>query len=123
MPDDRHHRPPASPPPSAPPAALRPLGIAVYVCVLLFVAVAGVKTGRDLSTVEARKTELQQDIAATNAEIERLEAKIHRIDEDPMELERLAREELKMVYPGDIVVVLPPPPGDSDSEPPDPETP
>lgn len=104
MPDPR---PPASPASPSPPAALRPLGIAVYVCILLFVAVAGVKTGRDLSTVAAREAELRAEIASTRTEIVRLEDKVRRLDEDPMALERLAREELKMVYPGEIVVVLP----------------
>ena len=118
MPADRPHRPPASPPPPAPPAALRPLGIAVYVCVLLVVAIGGVKTGRDLGTVEAQKADLRQRIDATHAEITRLEDQIQRIDGDPMELERLAREELKMVYPGDIVLVLPP-----EAEPPSEESP
>jgi cell division protein FtsB len=107
MPDDSPIRPPASPPPSSP-AALRPLGITVYVCILLLVGVAGVKTWRDLSTVEAREAELRREIAASQAEIVALEGRIERLDTDPLALERLAREELGMVYPGDVVVVLPP---------------
>jgi cell division protein FtsB len=107
MPDDSPIRPPASPPPSSP-AALRPLGITVYVCILLLVAVAGVKTWRDLGVVEAREADLRRAIAVSRVEIEALEERIERLDSDPLALERLAREELGMVYPGDVVVVLPP---------------
>lgn len=107
MHDDSPNRPPASPPPSSSPPALRPLGIAVYVCILVLVGVAGVKTWRDLATVEARRAELTRQIATTEAESAALRERIERLDHDPQALERLAREELQMVYPDDLVVLLP----------------
>jgi len=107
MHDDSPNRPPASPPPSSAPAALRPVWIALYACFLLLVGVAGVKTWRDLATVEARRAELTREIAATQAESVALRERIERLDHDPQALERLAREELQMVYPDDVVVLLP----------------
>jgi len=86
---------------------LRPL-VAVAVGLLLaLLAVAGLKTWRDLETVRASEIQLRQRIAATEREIATLEARIERLREDPAALERVAREELHMRYPEEVVVVLP----------------
>ena len=107
MHDDSPFRPPASPPPSSPPAVLRPVWIACYVCFLLLVGVAGVRTYQDMRTVEARRAELTREIAGSQAEIAALQERIERLDSDPQALERLAREQLGLVYPEDVVVLLP----------------
>lgn len=86
---------------------LRPL-VAVAVGLLLaLLAVAGMKTWRDLETVRAREIQLRQRIAATQQEIATLERRIERLRDDPAALERVAREELHMRYPGEVEVVLP----------------
>jgi cell division protein FtsB len=50
---------------------------------------------------------LEQQIAETQQRIERLRDRIERIKNDPVTLERLAREDLGLVKPGDVVIVLP----------------
>lgn len=107
-------------PPEAPgrTGSFRPiLGAAV----LLFVAVlamAGVKSYRDLEAARQHKHLLETRIQGTETEIARLRSKIERLRSDPGTLERLAREDLGMVRPGDVVIELP-----SDSAPPGPKAP
>jgi cell division protein FtsB len=79
--------------------------------VLLFVAVlatAGVKSYRDLEAARRHKDLLESRIQGTETEIARLRGKIERLRSDPGTLERLAREDLGMVRPGDVVIELPP---------------
>jgi len=79
--------------------------------VLLFVAVlatAGVKSYRDLEAARRHKDLLESRIKGTETEIARLRGKIERLRSDPGTLERLAREDLGMVRPGDVVIELPP---------------
>jgi cell division protein FtsB len=84
--------------------------------VLLFVAVlatAGVKSYRDLEAARQRRHLLETRIAQTQAEIARLHNRIEQLRGDPGALERLAREDLGMVRPGDVIIELPlvdPPP-------------
>jgi cell division protein FtsB len=78
--------------------------------VLLFVAVlamAGTKGYRDLEAARQRKHLLETRIQATQDEIARLRGRIDRLRGDPGTLERLAREDLGMVHPGDVVIELP----------------
>lgn len=83
--------------------------------VLLFVAVlamAGMKSWRDLEAARQRRHLLESRIEQSQAEIARLRSRIERLHGDPGALERLAREDLGMVRPGDVVIELPqdPPP-------------
>ena len=82
------------------------LGLAVAL-LLGLLATAAVKSYRELATVRGRETELEARIEATKRNIRDLEHRIGLLDEDPLTLERLAREELGMVRPGDVVIVLP----------------
>lgn len=82
------------------------LGAAVLVLVLLF-ALAGLQSWRDLSVARSRSQNLQDQVQATEQRIESLRERIHRLETDPRALERLAREELGLVRPGDLVIVLP----------------
>jgi cell division protein FtsB len=78
--------------------------------VLLFVtvlAMAGVKSYRDLEAARQRKHLLETQIQGTEAEIGRLRSRIDRLRSDRGTLERLAREDLGMVKPGDVVIELP----------------
>lgn len=89
-------------------------------------ATAGVKSYRDLKAARDLEADLERRIAESEARIRVLTEHVRRIEEDPLTLERLAREELGMVKPGDVVIVLPddqeaPPAGRSpDGRPPDP---
>ena len=78
--------------------------------VLLFVtvlAMAGVKSYRDLEAARQRKHLLETQIQGTETEIARLRNRIDRLRSDRGTLERLAREDLGMVKPGDVVIELP----------------
>lgn len=80
------------------------------VSVLLFlavIAVAGVKSWRDLEAARQRQRLLETRISQTETEIARLRNRIERLRTDPGTLERLAREDLGMVRPGDVVIELP----------------
>jgi cell division protein FtsB len=91
----------------------RQAGTAVVVVVALFVAAY-------LVAVPARNYLTQQsDTAAAEAELEAIEEEIDQLEgqvgalSDPTELERLAREEFHLVYPGEeafAVLPAPPPP-------------
>jgi len=83
------------------------LGAAVFLFVAVL-AMAGVKSYRDLEAARRHKDLLESRIQGTQAEIARLRSKIERLRSDPGTLERLAREDLGMVRPGDVVIELPP---------------
>jgi len=78
---------------------------------LLFalLAIAALKSSRDLETARARERWLRGQITATRAASERLRLRIDRLHHDPGMLEQLAREDLGMVRPGDVVIELPDP--------------
>lgn len=86
----------------------RPALWGAVVFLLALLALAGGKSYRDLAAVRERESELEAQLAATQAEIESFERRLERLRRDPVALERLAREELGMVRPGDVVIVLPP---------------
>lgn len=71
------------------------------------IGLAGYKSYRDLDAVRARHAELEHELERTDEEITTLETRIERLKNDPLTLERLAREQLQMVHPGDVVIVLP----------------
>jgi cell division protein FtsB len=49
----------------------------------------------------------QEEVARIDAENRKLEAEVHALKNDPRALEKVAREKLGLVRPGDVVVVLP----------------
>lgn len=75
--------------------------------VVLVVGVAGVKSWSDLKISEERATELKQDLAKVDASVDRLKQRIHLLQSDSELLERVAREELGVVHPDEVVVILP----------------
>jgi len=91
------------------PRGLRSWTGAGLALLLLLVAVAVLKSYRDLR--EARRTEaqLEQSIVETEERIRRLQQRRDLLVDDPATLERLAREELSMVREGDLVLLLPEP--------------
>lgn len=74
---------------------------------LVLLATAGFKSYRDLAAARAHEAALAQQIEASEARIRVLREYVRTIEDDPMTLERLAREQLGMVRPGDVVIVLP----------------
>jgi cell division protein FtsB len=82
------------------------LGAAV-VLVLVLVGAAALRSWQDLAQQRAREAAAAADIARTEAGVRRLEERIRRLKEDPFTLERLARYELGLVRPDDLVMVFP----------------
>ncbi len=89
------------------PDSLRSVLGAAVLFALVLLAFASVKSHHDL--VEARDHErlLRTTIGLTEHRIERLHGHLRQLRNDPDTLERLAREELGLVKPGDLVLVLP----------------
>jgi cell division protein FtsB len=99
-----------SPPPPRPDSLRSVLGAAVLFALVLL-AFASVKSHRDLAAARDHERELKAKIAETEHRIERLHGRIEQLRANPDTLERLAREELGLVKPGDVVIVLPEEPG------------
>jgi cell division protein FtsB len=86
------------------------------------VAVIGEGGFVDGRRIEAEIESLVRLVAEREAAVERLEAEIRRLEADPLARERLAREQLGFLRPGEVGVLLPrererawdvlPPPGD-----------
>jgi cell division protein FtsB len=96
-------------PPDAPVRSdsFRPVLGATVLLVFVLLAMAGLKSSRDLEASHARERLLEARIAETRARTERLRVRIERLHNDPGMLERLAREDLGLVRPGDVIVELP----------------
>jgi cell division protein FtsB len=87
--------------------SFRPVLGVTALLVFALLAVAALKSSRDLEAARARERLLRTQIAATRASSEHLRVRIERLRHDPGMLERLAREDLGMVRPQDVVVELP----------------
>ena len=87
--------------------SFRPVLGATVVLVLALLAIAALKSNRDLQAARSRERLLTGKIAATVAESERLRVRIDRLRHDPGMLERLAREDLGMARPTDVIIELP----------------
>ena len=61
----------------------------------------------DLRRQRGRLSALQTEVAALHDENTRLEEEVARLRIDPSAAEKIAREELNFVRPGDVVLVLP----------------
>jgi cell division protein FtsB len=98
-------------PPEAPARSdsSRPVLGATVLLVFALLAIAALKSNRDLQAARATERTLTAKIAATRVESERLKVRIDRLRHDPGMLERLAREDLGLVRPGDMIVELPEP--------------
>ena len=96
-------------PPEAPVRSdsFRPVLGATVVLVFALLAIAALKSNRDLQAARSRERMLPGKIAATLAESERLRVRIDRLRHDPGMLERLAREDLGMARPADVIIELP----------------
>ncbi len=73
---------------------------------------AGLRFGEeraDLARAADELRALQADNAALRAEIQALEAEVRALQHEPREIERIARQDLHLVRPGEVVFRLPPP--------------
>jgi len=84
-----------------------PVLVAVVVSLLLLLAIAGFGSYRDLEAAHQRQELLEMKIETTRQRNEDLAQRIRRLQDDPAAIERLAREQYRMMRPGDVVVVLP----------------
>ena len=84
-----------------------PVLAAVVVALLVLLGVASLGSYRDLQAAEHRQELLEEKIEASRKRNEALTRRIQRLQDDPLAIERLAREHYRMMYPGDVVIVLP----------------
>jgi cell division protein FtsB len=89
--------------------SFRPVLGATVLLFFALLAIAALKSNRDLQAARSRERTLKEKIAATRAESERLQVRIDRLRHDPGMLEKLAREDLGLVRPRDVVIELPDP--------------
>ncbi len=79
----------------------------VGILALALLSIATFKSYRDLEMGRSRASELRRQIGASEARVETLEARVERLRKDPATVEQLAREELLMARPGEVVILLP----------------
>jgi cell division protein FtsB len=79
------------------------------VAALAILGVAAQRSYRHLAAQHAEERRMEQAIAQTEERVEALRRRIRRLRDDPATLERLAREEMGLVRPGELVVVFPEP--------------
>ena len=87
--------------------SFRSLLVTAAVVVVIALAVAGIQSYRDLQAIRARERMLLERIEQSKANSVALEQQIEWVRSDPTTLERLAREDLGLVRPGDVVILLP----------------
>lgn len=86
--------------------------IALGVFGLLTIAVLVLAVFNDKGMLQVRNqsnklTDIQDEVQKLDAENKQLKKEIQALRTDPTTIERLAREELKLVKPGEIVLVSP----------------
>jgi cell division protein FtsB len=92
----------------ADPRPFRAVLAAAVGILLLLIGVAAFRSWRDLEQSRQREATLEQQVRATREQIQQLERRIELLNRDPETIERMAREELWMARPDDLVIVLPP---------------
>ena len=86
------------------------VGLGVFSLMTLAAIVLTLVSDRGLLEVRAKATrllELEQQIQELESENSDLVDAIHALRTDPLEIERRAREELKLVRPGEIILMAP----------------
>ena len=79
----------------------------MVVALLLLLGIASLGSYRDLQAAQQRQELLETKIEATQQRNRELTIRIQRLQDDPLAIERLAREHYGMMYPGDVVIVMP----------------
>ena len=91
----------------SPESSLRALLFGACAVVFVILLPAGYDGSRDLARLKAREAQLEARLRKTEASVSALRDRITRLRSDPYMLERVAREELGLSRPGEIVVILP----------------
>jgi cell division protein FtsB len=116
--------PPSRPDPAVEPEAepmYRPSGgpqvdvgrnlVKVLVGTIFLAGVAALVFGeRGLMDVRRSRHELREvreKVKLKQQDVDRLRAEVERLESDPMALERVAREQLNLAKPGEIIILLP----------------
>jgi cell division protein FtsB len=85
------------------------VGFSLVLSVLLFVFfLAGDRGLLQVRKQRAQVGALQAEVSAIAGRNETLEREVARMTKDPAAVEKIAREDLQLVAPGDVVLVLPP---------------
>lgn len=85
------------------------VGFSLLLSFLLFVFfLAGDRGFLQVRKQKAQVAALQAEVSAIAGRNEALEKEIERLAKDPAAVEKIAREDLQLVAPGDVVLVLPP---------------
>jgi cell division protein FtsB len=109
----RTDEPPAAGPAARPERAhVHPLsyvGFSLVLSVLLFVFfLAGDRGFLQVRKQRAQVSALQAEVSAIAGRNAALEKEVERLTKEPAAVEKIARENLSLVAPGDVVLVLPP---------------
>ncbi len=88
---------------------IHPLLAAALLSLLGVLALAGIKSYRELGAARAREARLEAEIRAVEAKSERLAVRIRALQSDPATLEREVRQSLRWVRPGELVLNVPEP--------------
>ncbi len=85
------------------------VGFSLVLSFLLFVFfLAGDRGFLQVRKQRAQVGALQSEVSAIAERNEALEREVARLTKDPAAVEKIAREDLQLVAPGDVVLVLPP---------------
>lgn len=85
------------------------VGFSLLLSFLLFVFfLAGDRGFLQVRKQKAQVAALQSEVSAIAERNDALGREIERLTKDPAAVERIAREDLQLVAPGDVVLVLPP---------------
>lgn len=104
-------------------SSLRSLLLGACVVVFVVLLLAGYDGSSDLARLKAREAQLESRLRQTEAGIAELSDRINRLRDDPYTLEKVAREELGLSRPGEVVVILPRESGPAEARPASPSTP
>ncbi len=90
--------------------SFRSLLVVAAVVMVAALAVAGARSYGELQKVRARETMLVDSLEKSRERSESLRQGMELVRTDAATLERLAREELGLVLPEDVIVLVPPGP-------------
>jgi cell division protein FtsB len=74
---------------------------------MLLLAVFNEKGAIEVHDQAKKLSAIESEVSKLDSENKQLTAEIHALRSDPSTIEKLAREELKLVKPGEIVLVTP----------------
>ncbi len=100
---------------------MHPLLGAGLLSLLALLALAGVKSYRELGAARAREARIEAEIRDAEEQRARLAERIERLQSDPAAQEREVRRSLRWVGPDEVVLVVPEPEPASETVSPEPQ--